>query len=232
MILWQEDMAEIEAIHASIRRELFVLSTQTHTMDFMELSDRHDLRCARRQCTSYGVPLHDVVTAYAEAADNGAADASTPSPKRTKIVNPGPYRVFCSEQFAGSKKGCSLPGTGAVYAALDESEKARLQRIADNRAEAVRLGGRGFGPTPRALQRAEHRDRTKSLTDAVRLNSEIDPSAATAAHELANFDLHANTDFDDGIRSIKRGMRNANCAEAASAVLQHDMIVSHDRTGR
>ena len=58
VILTQEDMAEIEAIHASIRRELFVLSTQVCTLDFLELSDRHVMRCVRRHPSSYGVALH------------------------------------------------------------------------------------------------------------------------------------------------------------------------------
>ena len=51
-------MAEIEAIHAAIRRELVVLSTQAKTLDFMELSDRHVLRCARRHPIHYGVTPH------------------------------------------------------------------------------------------------------------------------------------------------------------------------------
>ena len=58
LILLQEDMAEIEAIHAAIRRELVVLSTQSKTLGFMELSDRHELRCARTHPIHYGVTPH------------------------------------------------------------------------------------------------------------------------------------------------------------------------------
>ena len=54
-VLLQEDMGEIEANHASIRRELMLLSTQTNACDFMDLSDRFVLRCCRRQPESYGV---------------------------------------------------------------------------------------------------------------------------------------------------------------------------------
>lgn len=40
LVLMQEDITEIETTHATIRRELYVLSTQTHSVDFLELSDR------------------------------------------------------------------------------------------------------------------------------------------------------------------------------------------------
>ena len=61
LVLMQEDKSEIEAIYASIRRELFILSTQTHSVDFLELSDRHALRCMRRHPVSYGVSKHNDV---------------------------------------------------------------------------------------------------------------------------------------------------------------------------
>jgi hypothetical protein len=55
IILLQDEMGEIEANHASIRRELVVLSTQTHSCGFLELSERFVLRCCRRNPEKYGV---------------------------------------------------------------------------------------------------------------------------------------------------------------------------------
>ena len=51
-------MAEIEAMHASVRRELYVLGVQTHTVLFEELSNRYTIRCARRHPKAYGVNPH------------------------------------------------------------------------------------------------------------------------------------------------------------------------------
>ena len=48
VVLLQEDMGESEAGHASIRRELVLLSNQVRACDFLEVSDRFVLRCCRR----------------------------------------------------------------------------------------------------------------------------------------------------------------------------------------
>ena len=87
LILVQEDMAEIESIHAAIRRELFVLSTQSHAMNFLELSDRHVLRCVRRHPVSYGVSKHlDVgIDCAVIGKTTTSGDDETPAAKRIKF---------------------------------------------------------------------------------------------------------------------------------------------------
>ena len=72
----QEDKSEIEAIYASIRRELFILSTQTHSVDFLELSDRHALRCVRRHPVPYGVSKHNDVAIDRALTSTESSDES------------------------------------------------------------------------------------------------------------------------------------------------------------
>ena len=104
VLLYQEDTAEIEALHATIRRELVLLSTQTHCLEFLEMSDRHCLRCARRQPLAYGADATSVVGIDFRSGDESEEDVVEPATKRRRV---GAWRVYCSEQTFGKEGGCA-----------------------------------------------------------------------------------------------------------------------------
>ena len=223
MILFQEDMAEIEARHASIRRELTVLSTQTHSTDFLELSDRHVLRCTRRQPASYGVQAVAEVVTKCSPPSSTTESAQQPTAEPTKIHRrTHAWNVYVSEHSRGSQKGAAQTGFSAGYHAMDATEKEGIDKIADNKADAIRLGARAF-TTKRDIEASSKRQKLMALTDAVRQGGEIDPTTTSAATELANLRLDENNDFDEGIRTIKRGLRGVTKADAAALALQDDV---------
>ena len=154
LILLQEDMTEIESIHASIRRELSVLSTQTHAMDFLELSDRHVLRCVRRHPVSYGVAPHHVVGVEVDEPPTESSDAE-PNAKRsnTNVKKRAPYRHLLSEYTSGDSRGCAQPGLDRVFRALPESELRRHEDGAERAKLSTQAGGRGYRVTKRQLTR-------------------------------------------------------------------------------
>ena len=96
-LLFQEDMAEIEAMHATIRRNLYMLSLQTNSCDIMELSDKHVLHQVRNNPTSYGVkaPANVGIDGFFQAPAT-TDEATEPDAKRTKVRR-GPFREYLSE---------------------------------------------------------------------------------------------------------------------------------------
>jgi hypothetical protein len=99
-VLLQEDMGEIEANHASIRRELMLLSTQTNACDFMDLSDRFVLRCCRRQPESYGVrPVK--ATGMFKAPEEQTV-TTEPAAKAQRKQCTGAFRHYLSVAARGS----------------------------------------------------------------------------------------------------------------------------------
>ena len=153
LILLQSDMAEIESIHASIRRELYVLSTQTSSVQFLELSDRHVLRCARRHPVSYGVAKHNDVgidRALATSSSDDAPTAPNAEPQAAKRQTSA-YRHWLSEHTGGNPRGCCQRGLHQVFTSLPESERMRHEAAASNVKEAATLGHRGYQPTRRII---------------------------------------------------------------------------------
>ena len=212
LVLSQEDNTDIEAIHASIRRELTVLSTQTKTMDFGELSDRHVLRCGRRASDSYGVKLHcDVGIA---AAVGGESDDTEPDTKRAKKhMYAGAYRQYVSATTSGSTAGCAVKGTGALFAALPPDERARYELAADCAKEAIRVGGQGFHNNKKARDMEARRARNRDIANAAKREREVDPDNTSASRAFCALHLEDGTSFDDGVRAIKRGLRDISTAD-------------------
>ena len=232
LILLQEDMAEIEAKHAATRRELYVLSTQTNTSDFLELSDRHVLRTVRRQPGTYGVAPHRNVgiDVAAAATDESSDSDGEPDTKRQRT---GGYRHWLSEYTSGSDKGCAQKGLGDVWAALPAETRARHERASHVDVQAaIAAGGRGYRPTKKLLQSIARRKTATEKVALLRQSGDLDPMNACAASALDALNLSDRVDFDDGIRTIKRGLRDATIADGVSMALQNEVISTHDRSSR
>ena len=230
LILLQEDMAEIESIHAAIRRELVVLSTQVTTLDFLELSDRHVLRCARRHPGTYGVTAHTKVGLRRAKAAMPESDSSAgePDAKRSKHgPRTGGYRHWLSERTQNDPKGCAQKGLGVEYDKLPPEERDRHVRAAADAAEAIKCGGRGYALSKQMLTAEARRTNTADQIAVFRRSGEMDPCESSASRALGSLSLSAGTDFDDGIRTIKAGLRSTTVADGVASELQAQAIDEH-----
>ena len=93
LVMPQEDMSEVEALHAAIRRELYALSTQTHTTDFVDLSCRYMLRCVRRHPVSYGPGSTVSFGVVRQQHPESESEAAEPNDKRPKLHASG-HRLY------------------------------------------------------------------------------------------------------------------------------------------
>ena len=118
-------MSEIEALHASIRRELVVLSTQVTSLGIQELSDRFALRCNRRHPAAYGVAAPTKVGVRPPATIAEHATVTEPQSKRRKGNVADGFKHFLHERTRGDPRGCAQPGLRAEYDALPEAERER-----------------------------------------------------------------------------------------------------------
>jgi hypothetical protein len=73
-----------------------------------------------------------------------------------------------------------VPGLGASYAAVSATEHARLEQVAANKAEAARLGNRGFKPTARMAMATAKRANKRNMENAQRDRGDVDPSETHA----------------------------------------------------
>ena len=105
---------------------------------------------------------------------------------------------------------------------MGATEKEHIDKIADNKAETIRLGARAF-TTKRGIEASNKRQKLMTFTDAVRHGGDSDPATTSAATELTNLRIDENNDFDEGIRTIKWGLRGVTKADAAALTLQDDV---------
>jgi hypothetical protein len=231
LVMTQEDMAEIEANHAAIRRELYVLSTQTHTQHFLELSSRYMLRCVRRHPASYGTGKHERIGIQRQPNAAASSDAAGPPEKRPKLYASG-YRSYLSDVTANDPRGCARPGTGHDYNNLPAAEKQAYEAMASSANEAIKLGSRGFRPNKRIVTGTVNRKSAEERSRALREAAELDPSNTSAAKSLQSMNLCSSTDFDDGIRALKRGLRAAAASDTIVTAIQDDVLADHDRSSR
>ena len=126
LVLWQEETIEIETLHATIRRELYLLSTQVTALNFLELSDRHVLRCVRRHPISYGVGKH-LKTGRGKPVTKTDTTVSEPPHKTARFGRyGGAFRAFVNEATRGDSRGCAQPGLGERFANLSPEEKIAM----------------------------------------------------------------------------------------------------------
>ena len=229
-VLLQEDMGEIEASHANIRRELMLLSTQTNACDFMDLSDRFVLRCCRRQPESYGVrPVK--ATGMFKAPEEQTV-TTEPAAKAQRKQCTGAFRHYLSVAARGSPFGCVDSVWTERYNALTEQQKRRHVKGAQAASEAQRLGGRGYAPTKRMEGRSERQHAVDDLALVMRSGVEVDPTTNSASRSLSALNLDSNVDFDAGIRALRGSLRKAASAERIAESIQSDVLNRHDQSAR
>jgi hypothetical protein len=121
---------------------------------------------------------------------------------------------------------------GQRYANLSESEKGRHIRGASAAREAQRLGGRGYAPTKRMVDRGHANRAADERTVTMRAAGEIDPSTNSAARSLSGLKLDDDADFDHGIRLLRGSLRRATVADKVSESIQDVALTNHDETHR
>ena len=228
IILLQEDMAEIEAMHASVRRELYVLSVQTHTVLFEELSNRYTLRCARRHPKAYGVNPYKLKRKAETTNDDEPPDEPRENRKRTSA-----FRLYLSDATVGTKTGCAQLGSGDAFKNLSPSEREALDNRLPNVREAIRLGGGdGYAKSKRDVEAAAKREQRDAELERMKTAQQIDPTATCASALLDTTALDEYVQFIDGIRTLRRRIRAANAADNAAIANQDDVLEAHDKSSR
>ena len=232
LILWQEDTAEIEALHATIRRELIVLSVQCSSVDFNELSDRHILRQLRLHPQKYGVKGLDKVGVSAHWRSTASSSTATvdADPKRTQVRG-GAYREFLKEVTRDEGVNINKVGLGKRYRDLPESEHQRFAHVAH--ITRARVGTADGGPSDskkdnaKLMRQRESESRRLALTNEIEGNPEM-----SAADSLAEWRIDDSVDFDTGIRTIKRSLKCAAEADSVVDALCQNCIEDHDTNVR
>jgi hypothetical protein len=82
------------------------------------------------------------------------------------------------------------------------------------------------------LTAAVRQQSSAERAEALRKSGELDPSSSCAAKSLASLRLSTDVDFDDGIRTIKRGLREATVADGVVKMLQDEAISRHGAQSR
>ena len=223
----EDDTAIIEAQHASIRRHIFVSSTQTHKCQSEECSARFIQRKWRQLQGRRAVGTCGV---GAPAVDAPVA-AAPPPPKRRRKA-PGAFRAFLSEQTRGDVQGCAQPGMGAQYRALSIEDRVRLQLKAEDAKEAVRLGFRPFGINKKQLLREEREAGRNANRQAIEqciaqrvASVGEDPivlEGICAAHCVGEDDTWCSQ-----LQSVRTAVREANRLEKLGASVA-EAVVAHE----
>ena len=153
------DNAAIEARHASIRREIVALGTQTHPESFLDVSSRFVLRGVRQRDAldvRFGRPVQEAAPEGVGGRPGGdqrnAVEEGAPPRKRLRGGG-GAYRAFLSEWSRGDARGINVPGVKAAYAALSDEQRIEYARKGAQGTRAHRAGGRAFGPTATDVDR-------------------------------------------------------------------------------
>jgi hypothetical protein len=121
---------------------------------------------------------------------------------------------------------------GSRWSAMTDAQKTRYVRGGEAAKEAERLGGRGYAPTKKMVERDARQNLAADQIVAMKSGAEINPATNSASRALSALNLDADVDFDAGVRSLRRSLRNASAAEQVSLAIQDDVINRHDRESR
>ena len=230
-ILIQEDMASIEAKHAATRRELYLLSTQTNTMQFDELSDRHVLRCVRRDPFAYGTALtSDIGITMPDAETSESAESASDEEQSKRRV--GPYRKWLSKKTLGNDKGCCQKGMGGAWAALPSHVREQHERESADALKAIQAGGTGYPSRKRVVDRDGRKNTRAQMEKEILDKVEFDPDEAFATKQLRILAVPLSTDFDEGVRLLRRHLRHAFKADTITMACQNSAIANYDERSR
>lgn len=90
----------------------------------------------------------------------------------------------------------------------------------------------GYRPRKKEVRERAARTTAEDKLAALKQSGQLDPSQSSAALSLANLKLTDATDFDGGIRMLKRGLRDAAIADNVVSQLQTQALMDHDANTR
>ena len=172
------------------------MSTQTTPLTFIELSDRHVLRCCRRHPGAYGVTGCSKIGlgSVAVTPSNGDGESSDSDAARTN-TRMGPYRHWLSERTQGGGKCCAQPGLGSEYRNLTPSERERHTRgAADAGMQCLQVAGASINSAHFSTCGPSHIAEPATLRAAGGVN----PGCSSAAMNVPTPQLSKSTDSDEG----------------------------------
>ena len=123
-------------------------------------------------------------------------------------------------------------GLNEIYDALPASERQRHENEARDAKRATDVGGRGYLPTKKITASEMLRKTATDKLDKHIRNCELDRDSTSAASALRSPNLSDSTDFDDGIRVLRRGLRDATTAVVIAERLQRQTLADHDPDSR
>ena len=103
---------------------------------------------------------------------------------------------------------------------------------ARNIKAATLAGGRSYHPNTRETALLHNRKTKEELLASLLRAGELDPDYTSAAQALHNLQLSVDSDFDDGVRLIKRGIRDARVADDIVGRFQTESLTNYDNESR
>ena len=180
----QNNIAHIEAQHASIRRSINIGSVQTHTQHVKRASSDYVLRQLRnRQPLRLAAERLPRAHAAAPSGDGPYVQAPT---RPGKSGGGGPFRAFIHRKCSGVCRA-DFRALVAEYRALSSEERESLVDLGRKAARNHKRSMPSFGPSSRQGQRAEAKRRRDEAHEArrsqVRTMRLADLSTGGAARE-------------------------------------------------
>ena len=90
------------------------------------------------------------------------------------------------------------------------------------------LAGWGYHPTRRMLRKLALQQTAEQKRETILTRGELNPQHSSAAQSLRTLELSLSTDFDDGVRTLKRGMRDATIADGVAEEIQNAALQEHN----
>eukprot|EP00959_Pyramimonas_sp_CCMP1952_P278153 5814810-Pyramimonas_sp.AAC.1 len=200
------DTAQIEARHASVRRDV-MSRVQTTAMALARASSSFVLR----GIVHPNLLLHELLT-IGQAKHFRAAEAVVPV--RRRGGGGGPWRLFCSTRGRGGRELLNTSALSMEYRALSAEEQQDLRDRGKDATALHKQGVAAFGLTDRDVQRASARarrrtDRERARAAASAILDENSTQALAIVRPSASFALQHNFE-DSDLRRLRKLSREGS----------------------
>ena len=213
-LLHEFDNDSREANHASIRRQIVLASTQTHTEAFQDCNAAWLLRVARR-IVYQARPRPKAATRPCIGKGSGALAMK-------KRGSGGAWRAFVRQETLHCRAGKpDLSELGARYRSLPAERLAELKQIGQAATKAAQTGSRAFGLNARQQERAAKK---RSFSEALgAASSVVMPSVALAPNAPQAFQRRLVDSSSpvllhnpwQGLQELKHSLRQGRLLELA-----------------
>ena len=89
-----------------------------------------------------------------------------------------------------------------------------------------------FAPTNRMARAQKQRESAESSRIQMQQSVELDPTDTSASRALDAINLNSSMDFDEGVRALRRSLRNAFTADGTTLAIQDKVLESHNSSNR